>query len=91
MKGSFAALLFGLIVLGSCLRSQSQLTESALPLRVGFVKIADSAQLFVGLENGYYSRQGLHIETQEFQMGSLVLEALVPQGDEKLGSGANWP
>jgi NitT/TauT family transport system substrate-binding protein len=87
LRVSLAAVSCGLAFLFLWSRAQSQSIPTALPLRVGFVKIADSAQLYVGLDNGYYAAQGLHIETQEFQMGSLVLEALSSRGSDKLDIG----
>ena len=51
------------------------------------MRIADAAQLYVGLEHGFYASEGLRIEIQEFQKGSQVLDALASRSGESVDIG----
>ena len=45
-------------------------------LRIGIIPIAESAQLYVGIEKGYFKQEGLEIELLSLSGGAKILEAL---------------
>ena len=84
---SIGSVLIGCALLISCSGSQPRPTEPAVPLRIGFVRIADSAQLYVGVEKGFYDKEGLRLDLQELQSGSRILEALGSRSTEGVDVG----
>jgi NitT/TauT family transport system substrate-binding protein len=52
--------------------------EAAPPrtLRVGYIPIADCSQLFVGIEKGFFSDEGLKLELVSMPGGAPILQAL---------------
>lgn len=81
-----AALFATAVLLASC-SGRPPSGGPAAPFRVGFVRIADNAQLFVGVEKGLYQQEGLQIEIQELQSGARILEALVSKSGEGIDIG----
>jgi len=45
-------------------------------IRIGYIPIADSAQLYVGIEKGFFKEEGLEIEPISFSGGAKIIEAL---------------
>ncbi|WP_353778515.1 ABC transporter substrate-binding protein [Winogradskyella sp. 3972H.M.0a.05] len=45
-------------------------------LRIGYIPIADCAQLYVGKEQGYFAENGLEVELTKMTGGAKILEAL---------------
>jgi len=45
-------------------------------IKIGYIPIAESAQLFVGIEKGFFNEEGLIIETLSLPGGAKILEAL---------------
>lgn len=45
-------------------------------VRVGYIPIADCAQLYVGIEKGFFKQEGLEIELLSMAGGAKILEAL---------------
>lgn len=50
--------------------------EGSMRLEVGYIPIADCAQLYVGIDQGYFSAEGLEIELVKMAGGAKILEAL---------------
>ncbi len=71
----FIITIFAFISLSSCENNQSENVKET-KLKVGYIPIADCAQLFIAKEKGYFKENGLDIEFTELQGGPKVLEAL---------------
>lgn len=59
-------------------------------LRLGYAPIADAAQIYVGIENGYFSEQSLEIELEQLASGANILEG-VGVGSIELGLSSYVP
>lgn len=55
-----------------------------IPVKVGYLPIADAAPLYVAIEKGYFKDEGLDPQLTTMKGGSLILEAL-QTGDLDLG------
>lgn len=71
---SFVCLLA--ICCASCSKTEAPATPIATKLRVGYIPIADCAQLFVAQDRGYFQAEGLAIELMPMAGGAKILEAL---------------
>ena len=67
-----AALFLALVVATIIMHTQ----RGPDTIRVGYVPIADAAQVFVGIEQGYFENHGLKIELVQMTSGPKILEAL---------------
>lgn len=75
MKRSAVALIAIFIVLSSagCKRAG----ETAGPVKIGHLAIANSLPLYVAVENGLFKNRGVEVELIEFQTSNDIIEALV--------------
>jgi NitT/TauT family transport system substrate-binding protein len=62
----------------------SALAKELLPMKVSYIPIMDCQQLYVGWEKGYFEEEGLKVEGQVAQGGS-VSQTLVESGSVELG------
>jgi NitT/TauT family transport system substrate-binding protein len=53
-------------------------------IRLGYVPIADAAQIYVAIEKGFFSEQNIEIEFEQLNSGARILEA-VSTGSVKIG------
>jgi len=58
--------------------------RSAQPVRIGYIPIGDCLQLYVALEKGFFTAEGLDVKTRPMQ-GGPVLSLAVEAGDLDLG------
>ena len=58
------------------LRPQYPPNKAETKISVGYIPIADCSQLYVAIEKGFFTDEGLNIEPKEFQGGPQILEAL---------------
>lgn len=70
--------LVGLIIITSYINQLQplQTDSSSKKIKLGYIPIADCAQLYIAKEKGYFKEQGLDIELIKFTGGAKVLEAL---------------
>lgn len=55
----------------------SQVTESKMTtIKVGYIPIADCAQLYAGIEQGFFKEEGINIELVRLAGGAKILEAM---------------
>ncbi len=59
----------GITILLSCARQPEK-------VKIGYIPIAESAQLYVGIEKGFFKQEGLEIEILSLSGGAKILEAL---------------
>lgn len=67
------------LLISSCNRnSKDKETNNKIEskIAVGYIPIADCSQLYVAIEKGFFTDEGLNIEAKEFQGGPQILEAL---------------
>jgi len=64
-----AMAILGVMLLISCARKPEE-------LKIGYIPIAESAQLYVGIEKGFFKQEGLEIEILSLAGGAKILEAL---------------
>lgn len=80
-------LLLTALVLQACSRAAP---EKELPdigkLQIGYISIIGYAPVFVATEKGYFSEQGLEVELQSFNSGSLMIAPL-STGQLDIGAG----
>ena len=51
-------------------------TEKRTVIKLGYAPIADAAQIYVGIERGYFEEQGISIQFENLGSGAKILEAL---------------
>lgn len=68
----FSITLFAYIMFN---KSTSDLNTSP-KIKLGYIPIADCAQLYIAQENGFFKEEGLDIELIKFSGGAKILEAL---------------
>lgn len=61
--------VLGITLLTGCARKAEK-------LKIGYIPIADCAQLYVGIERGFFKQKGLEIELLSLAGGAKILEAL---------------
>lgn len=66
----FTALIVGTALLASA-------TQAADPIRVGYIRVMDDAQVMVAFEGGFYKKHGLDAELIEFGSGTDLIKAIV--------------
>lgn len=87
-KRIFAACCCLVIVLFSwgCKKKQ----EEHVTLKLGYAPIADAAQIYVGIEEGFFEKQGLKIDLLQLASGAKILEA-VGSGSVQIGLSSYVP
>src|SRR5437763_16746036 len=80
MHKFIANVIFTLVALVSrCNKDNTETTDadiaSAIPISVGYLPIADCAQLFVGIDKGFFKDVGLSIKAIPLASGVKILEA----------------
>jgi NitT/TauT family transport system substrate-binding protein len=67
-----AATLAVLIISVGCERKPVE----KVTLRLGYAPIADAAQIYVGMEKGYFAEEGIEIKLEQLASGAQILEAV---------------
>jgi NitT/TauT family transport system substrate-binding protein len=75
-----------LVLLAGCAPKPTE----KVSLRLGYAPIADAAQIYVAIENGYFSEQGIEIRLEQLGSGARILEA-VGVGSVELGLSSYVP
>lgn len=61
-----------LIMFNNCKKEEPKYVE----IKIGYAPIADAAQIYVGIELGYFQQQGIDINLVQLASGPKILEAL---------------
>lgn len=69
MKKLIYILIAVILIATSC-------TEERTVIKLGYAPIADVAQIYVGIEKGYFEEQGISIQFENLGSGAKILEAL---------------
>lgn len=65
-------------------QAPSDSPQDVIALKVGYIPLSDCAHLYVAIEKGYFSEQGLNVELVPMQGGATILPA-VKSGDLDIG------
>lgn len=65
-------------------------TSDIVTVKLGYAPIADAAQIFVGMENGYFDKNGIKIQLEQLASGPKILEA-VGSGSIQIGLSSYVP
>lgn len=69
-------IIAAVIVAGITLSRKKSQKES-IPIKIGYLPMSFNLPLYVALEQGYFSDQGLEVETVAIPSGTLIIDALV--------------
>ena len=85
MKRRSRVLFMGVVVVAACLglvmyRFLHRPASGLIPVRVGYMPIAECGPLFLGVDNHIFERNGLKLDLQQAPGGSVILESVIGGG-----------
>jgi NitT/TauT family transport system substrate-binding protein len=90
----FLFLLLSTVIITACVSQAPEVTTpSAVPamttVNVGYLPLISYAPLFIAQEEGYFTRQGIHVEFQKLQSTAMALPILASGDIDTFGGSAS--
>ena len=69
------ALCLGILMLAGCGQESASPSAAPIPVKVGMLRLASSAPLFIGIEKGYFAEEGIAPEPVWFDAAQPIAVA----------------